>query len=123
MEYKLVGDIMQALQITLGQGEEVFAEAGAMLYMGPGIDLQAELVFVRHRQHRSLDRVHEALRRRAFRRRSDSSCRSTQARDGCSCTPGKPIRVDTGCIVSMVDTVSYDIQFAGGVIGDLIAGD
>ena len=112
MEYKLVGDIMQALQITLGQGEEVFAEAGAMLYMGPGIDLQAELVFVRHRQHRSLDRVHEALRRRAFRRRSDSSC-----------TPGEPIRVDTGCIVSMVDTVSYDIQFAGGVIGDLIAGD
>jgi uncharacterized protein (TIGR00266 family) len=43
MEYELVGDIMQALKITLRQGEEIFAEAGAMLYMGQGIDLQAKM--------------------------------------------------------------------------------
>jgi len=31
---------MQALQVQLHQNEELYAEAGAMLYMGPGIDLQ-----------------------------------------------------------------------------------
>jgi sulfoxide reductase catalytic subunit YedY len=43
MEYKIVGDVMQALEITLRQGEELYAEAGSMLYMGPGIDLQARM--------------------------------------------------------------------------------
>src|SRR5436190_12047311 len=43
MEYKIVGDDMQAVQIELHQGEEVYAEAGAMLYMGAGIDLQARM--------------------------------------------------------------------------------
>src|SRR5213593_479567 len=43
MEYKIVGDDMQAVQIDLRQGEEIYAEAGAMLYMGQGIDLQARM--------------------------------------------------------------------------------
>jgi len=43
MEYKIVGDVMQALQIRLHQGEEVYAEAGTMLYIGAGIDLQARM--------------------------------------------------------------------------------
>src|ERR1700693_2901341 len=43
MEYKIVGDVMQALQIQLRSGEEVYAEAGTMLYMGPGINLQARM--------------------------------------------------------------------------------
>src|SRR5438874_785210 len=43
MEYKIVGDDMQAIQIELHQGEEVYAEAGAMLYMSAGIDLQARM--------------------------------------------------------------------------------
>src|SRR3954451_7529706 len=43
MEYKIVGDDMQAVQIELRQGEEIYAEAGAMLYMGAGIDLQARM--------------------------------------------------------------------------------
>jgi len=34
---------MQALQVDLRQGEELYAEAGTMLFMGPGIDLQARL--------------------------------------------------------------------------------
>lgn len=37
MEYKIVGDVMQALELTLRQGEEVFGEAGSMLYMGRGL--------------------------------------------------------------------------------------
>src|SRR5205823_10974949 len=43
MEYKIVGDVMQALQVQLHQNEELYAEAGTMLYMGPGIDLQARM--------------------------------------------------------------------------------
>src|SRR5438876_11015593 len=43
MEYKIVGDVMQALQVELRQGEEIYAEAGTMLYMGPGIELQARM--------------------------------------------------------------------------------
>src|SRR5256885_13591165 len=43
MEYKIVGDVMQALQIQLHQNEELYAEAGAMLYMGAGIELQAKM--------------------------------------------------------------------------------
>src|SRR2546423_2075666 len=43
MEYKIVGDVMQALQVQLHQNEELYAEAGAMLYMGAGIDLQAKM--------------------------------------------------------------------------------
>src|ERR1700694_4815809 len=43
MEYKIVGDVMQALQIELKRGEELYAEAGTMLYMGPGIELQARM--------------------------------------------------------------------------------
>src|SRR5436853_5430257 len=43
MEYQSVGDVMQALQVQLHQNEELYAEAGAMLYMGAGIDLQAKM--------------------------------------------------------------------------------
>src|SRR5438034_7081333 len=43
MEYKIVGDVMQALQIELQRNEELYAEAGTMLYMGPGIELDAKM--------------------------------------------------------------------------------
>ena len=42
MDYRIVGDVMQALEVTLRQNEELFAEAGAMLYMANGIELQAK---------------------------------------------------------------------------------
>jgi uncharacterized protein (AIM24 family) len=37
--------------------------------------------------------------------------------------PGEQLRVDTGCIVSMADTVTYDIQFVGGVKNALFGGE
>ena len=43
MDYKITGDVMQALQITLRPGEELYAEAGSMLYMNSGIELQARM--------------------------------------------------------------------------------
>jgi uncharacterized protein (AIM24 family) len=37
--------------------------------------------------------------------------------------PGEQLRVDTGCIVSMADSVVYDIQFVGGFRNALFGGE
>ena len=37
--------------------------------------------------------------------------------------PGEQLRVDTGCIVSMAETVTYDIQFVGGFKNALFGGE
>src|SRR2546423_8173447 len=182
MDYKIVGDVMQALQINLRQGEEVYAEAGTMLYMGPGIELQAK---VRGGVRKGLRRkflAGESLFMSVFR------CTTAKAnlalanpiagkifpvqlnnttilaeRNAYLCAignvdlsvaftkrfgaglfggegfilqkisgqglvflhaggnmlefdlnAGERMRVDTGCIVSMAETVDYDIQFVGG---------
>src|ERR1043165_5363053 len=43
IDYKLIGDDMQAVIITLDPGETVFAEAGAMMYMQDGIVMNTTL--------------------------------------------------------------------------------
>ncbi len=43
INYRLLGDDLQAVIITLDQGERVVAEAGAMMYMQDGIDMQTTL--------------------------------------------------------------------------------
>ena len=40
IDYKIHGDDMQLVEIELDPGEGVRAEAGAMMYMGPGIEMQ-----------------------------------------------------------------------------------
>lgn len=191
MEYKLVGDIMQALQITLRQGEEIFAEAGAMLYMGPGIELQAKMQggLIKGLMRKFL--AGESLFMSTFRCNTASGTLALAnpvagkiipipmngntllaERNAFLCgignidlsiaftkrfgaglfggegfilqkytgtgllflhaggnmlefdlAPGEQIRVDTGCIVSMVSSVSYDIQFVGGFRNALFGGE
>ena len=41
MQYSILGSDLQALVLELGPGEGVIAEAGAMCWMGEGIDFQA----------------------------------------------------------------------------------
>ncbi len=41
--YRLIGDDLQAVIITLDHGERVVAEAGAMMFMQDGIDMQTTL--------------------------------------------------------------------------------
>lgn len=191
MEYKIVGDVMQALQITLRQGEEVFAEAGAMLYMGAGMDLQAKMQgglmkglmrkFLAGESlfmstfHCTAPTAQMALanpiagkifpielrgntilaERNAFLcgiGNIDLSIAFTrkfgaglfggegfilQKLTGQGLVflhaggnmlefdlkPGEHMRVDTGCIVSMADTVTYDIQFVGGFRNALFGGE
>src|SRR5436309_10135290 len=191
MEYKIVGDDMQAIQIELRQGEEIYAEAGAMLYMGPGIDLQARMQggIVKGLMRKFL--AGESLFMSSFRCNAptgrmalanpiagkiypiqlknntilaernaylaaignvDLSVAFTKrfgaglfggegfilqkiSGDGLvflhaggnmlefNLGPGETLRVDTGCIVSIADTVQYDIQFVGGFRNALFGGE
>jgi len=191
MEYKIVGDVMQALQITLHQNEEIYAEAGSMLYMGPGIDLQAKMTggLMKGLMRKFL--AGESLFMSVFRCETASAHMALAnpiagkifpiqlnnttilaERNAYLCaignvdlsvaftkrfgaglfggegfllqkisgqglvflhaggnmlefnlSAGEQLRVDTGCIVSMADTVAYDIQFVGGFSNALFGGE
>ena len=191
MEYKVVGDMMQALQMELRQGEEVFAEAGSMLYMDTGVELEARMQggFVKGLMRKFL--AGESMFMSMFKCNApkgrlalanpvagkiipielngntilaernaflcgigniDLSIAFTK-RFGAglfggegfilqklsgqglvflnaggnmvefNLAPGEQLRVDTGCIVSMAETVTYDIQFVGGVRNALFGGE
>ncbi len=191
MEYKIIGDVMQALQIQLHQGEEVYAEAGTMLYIDRGIDLQARMQggLVKGLMRKFL--AGESLFMSSFRcvaatghmalanpiagkifpvqlngntilaERNAYLCAIGNVDLSVAFTkrfgaglfggegfilqkisgqglvflhaggnmldfdlqPGEQLRVDTGCIVSMADTVDYDIQFVGGFRNALFGGE
>jgi uncharacterized protein (TIGR00266 family) len=191
MEYKIVGDVMQALQIELQRNEELYAEAGTMLYMGPGIDLQARMqggimkglmrkFLAGESMFMSVFRCTQATGRLALANPIAGKIFPLQLngntilaeRNAFLCgignidlsiaftkkfgaglfggegfilqkltgqglvflhaggnmlefdlKPGEQMRVDTGCIVSMADTVTYDIQFVGGFKNALFGGE
>lgn len=191
MEYRIVGDVMQALRIDLKQGEEVYAEAGTMLYMGQGIDLQArmqgglmkglmrkflagETMFMsvfrcnapaghlalanpiagkifpielkgntilaeRNAYLAAIGNVDLSI---AFTKRFGAGLFGGEgfilqkiSGQGLvflhaggnmlefDLAPSEQLRVDTGCIVSLADSVSYDIQFVGGFRNALFGGE
>ena len=191
MDYRIVGDVMQALEVTLRQNEELFAEAGSMLYMAGGIELQAKMqgglmkglmrkflageslfmsVFRCHAPQAKMAlanpisgrifpielRGNTILAERnaflcgignvdlsiAFTKRFGAGLFGgegfiLQKMTGhglvflhaggnmleFDLAPGEQLRVDTGCIVSMADTVHYDIQYVGGFKNALFGGE
>jgi len=191
MDYRITGDVMQALQITLRQGEEVFAEAGSMLYMGAGIDLQARMqggvmkglmrkflagesmfmsifhcaaaegklalanpiagkIFplelkgntILAERNAFLCAIGNVDLSIAFTKKFGAGLFGgegfiLQKLTGhglvflhaggnmieFDLAPGEHLRVDTGCIVSMADTVTYDIQYVGGFRNALFGGE
>lgn len=191
MEYKLVGDVMQALQVTLNQGEEVYAEAGAMLYMQPGIELQSKMqgglmkglmrkFLAGESMFMSVFRCNVPQAKMAFANPTPGKVFAVELkgntvlaeRNAYLCgignidlsiaftkrfgaglfggegfilqklsgqglvflqaggnmvefdlAPGEQLKVDTGCIVSMAESVTYDIQFVGGVKNALFGGE
>ena len=191
MDYRIVGDVMQALEITLRHGEEVFAEAGSMLYMSSGVELQAKMqggvmkglmrkFLAGESMFMSVFRSNVAQGKMALANpiagkifplelRGNTVLAERNAflcgignidlsiafskRFGAGLfggegfilqkltgqglvflhaggnmlefdlAPGEQIRVDTGCIVSMADTVNYDIQFVGGFKNALFGGE
>src|SRR5437660_10800116 len=191
MEYKIVGDDMQAVQIELRSGEEIYAQAGAMLYMGPGIDLQAKMqggivkglvreflageslfmsvfrcnapagklalanpiagkIFPIQLQGNAILAERNAYLAAignvdlsvAFTKRFGAGLFGGEGfilqrisgqglvflhaggtMINFDLAPGETMRVDTGCIVSMADSVSYDIQFVGGFRNAMFGGE
>ena len=191
MEYRITGDVMQALQLSLRQGEEVFAEAGAMLYMGQGIELQAKMqggvmkglmrkFLAGESMFMSVFRCDAAEGKMALANPIAGKIFPVELRGNTilaernaflcgignvdlsiaftkrfgaglfggegfilqklsgtglvflhaggnvlefDLAPGEQMRVDTGCIVSMAETVSYDIQYVGGFKNALFGGE
>ena len=191
MDYQLEGDVMQALHLNLRQGEEVFAEAGSMLYMGPGIELQAKMqgglmkglmrkFLAGESMFMSIFRCNTPTAKMALANPIAGKILKIELngntvlaeRNAFLCgmgnidlsiaftkkfgaglfggegfilqkftghglvflnaggnqlemdlATGEQIRVDTGCIVSMAETVKYDIQFVGGFRNALFGGE
>ncbi|HJQ37938.1 MAG TPA: TIGR00266 family protein [Thermoanaerobaculia bacterium] len=191
MDYKITGDVMQALQITLKPGEELYAEAGSMLYMSSGIELQAKMQggVMKGLMRKFL--AGESMFMSAFRCNAGDGRMALAnpiagkifplelrgntilaERNAFLCAignvdlsiaftkrfgaglfggegfilqkisgqglvflhgggnmiefdlaPGEQLRVDTGCIVSMAESVRYDIQFVGGFRNALFGGE
>ncbi|HXG59706.1 MAG TPA: TIGR00266 family protein [Thermoanaerobaculia bacterium] len=191
MEYKIVGDVMQALQVQLRQGEEIYAEAGTMLYMSRGVELQSRMQggLMKGLMRKFL--AGESLFMSVFRCEAPTATVAfanpiagrifpvelkgntiLAERNAFLCAignvdlsiaftkrfgagffggegfilqklsgqglvflhaggnmlefnlaPGEQLRVDTGCIVSMSDTITYDIQFVGGFKNALFGGE
>ncbi|SRR5581483_4521413 len=191
MQYKIVGDVMQALTVELAPNEELYAEAGAMLYIGQGIDLQAKMQggLMKGLMRKFL--AGESLFMSCFRAAGPNAKMALAnpiagkifplelngntilaERNAFLCAignvdlsvaftkkfgaglfggegfilqkitgqglvflhaggnmldfdlaAGEQLRVDTGCIVSMADTVTYDIQFVGGFRNALFGGE
>ena len=182
---------MQALQVELRQGEELYAEAGTMLFMGPGIDLQARMqggvmkglmrkflagesmfmsVFrcdtptgrlalanpiagkiflvelkgntVLAERNAYLAAIGNVDLSVAFTKRFGAGLFGGEgfilqriSGQGLlflhaggnmlefDLAPGEHLRVDTGCIVSFDESVTYDIQFVGGFRNALFGGE
>ena len=193
IEYRVLGDDMQMVEIALDPGEAVRAEAGAMLYVTDGVEIQTstgggvfqglkrvvagETFFITSFLHTGSGKGIAAfaapypgkivpLDLRQF------GGRILVQRDGFLCAAagieievaftkrlgaglfggegfilqrltgdgmafvhaggtvirrdlaqGESIRVDTGCLVALAESVDYDIQFVGGVRNALFGGE
>lgn len=49
IEYNLIGDDLQAVVVTLDPGEQMIGEAGTMLYMTDGVDMQTSMSLDKNR--------------------------------------------------------------------------
>ncbi len=193
IEYRVIGDDMQLVEVALDPGEAVRAEAGAMLYITDGVEIQTstgggmfkglkrvftgETFFITSFLYTGsgkgvaafaapypgkiipLDLSQfggTALVQRdgflaaaagieievAFTKRLGAGLFGGEGfilqrlrGDGLAfvhaggtvvrrdLSAGETLRVDTGCLVAMSDTVDYDIQFVGGIRNALFGGE
>src|SRR5438477_72326 len=104
VDYKILGDDMQFVEVELDPGESAVAEAGAMMYMTSAIAM--ETIF------------------------GDGSGQGGGGIMGALLGAGKrlliggpTLRVDTGCIVALQPSVNYAIQLVGGIKTALFGGE
>jgi len=191
ISHEIVGDDMQAVVLTLGAGDEVRAEAGAMTFMTDGIEMDARmqggilgglkrkllagesffLTFFRCNQPSATVAFAGPYPGKIIRMRLDDSAVLCQ-RDSFLCASGEidinveftkrlgagffggegfilqrlqgtgeafihsggtiilkelkageKLRVDTGCLVAFDPTITYDIQFVGGIKTAVFGGE
>lgn len=193
IEYRIVGDDMQLVEVALDPGEAVRAEAGAMLYMTDGVEIQTSTgggvfkglrrvftgetffitSFLNSGRGKGLvafaapypgkivpldlaEHDGQFLVQRdgflaaaqgieievAFTKRLGAGLFGGEGfilqrlvGDGLAFVHaggtvvrrdldhGETLRVDTGCLVALADTVDYDIQFVGGIKNALFGGE
>ena len=98
IDYELIGDDMQIVEVELDPGETVIADAGAMNYMEEHISFEAKMGDGKAFVHAGGTIVRKELQ-------------------------GETLRVDTGCIVAFEESVNYDVQMAGGLKSMIFGGE
>jgi len=96
VDFTIVGDDMQYVEVELDPGESTIAEAGSMMYMTPEIEM--ETVF------------------------GDGSPQQSGVM-GALLGAGESLRADTGCLVALQPSVAYDIQYVGKIKTALFGGE
>ena len=118
IEYKIEGDNLQIVRIRLKPGQEIYAEAGKMVYKTPSVEWQTQM-------------TGEGLGQKLFgalkRKLAGESLFMTHFRatggEGEIGLAGETLQVDTGCIVAFDETVAYEVQLAGGIKTGLFGGE
>jgi len=145
VRHEIIGDDMQAVVLTLGQGDAVRAEAGAMMYMTDGITMDArmdggllgglkrkllagESFFITHfRCERPSGRIAFAGPHPGKIIELEGTGLAFIHAGGTvvelALAPSETIKVDTGCLVAFDPAVAYEIARVGGIKTSLFGGE
>jgi len=104
VDYKIIGDDVQIVEIELDPGETVVAEAGAMNYMDDGITFEAKMG--------DGSRPGDGM---AFVHVGGTVIKKKLNND--------IIRVDTGCLAAFTSGINYNIERAGGLKSMFLGGE
>ena len=118
--HEIIGDDMQAVIISMTQGDVIRAEAGAMMYMTDGIDMDAKMEggFLGAGFFGGEGFILQKLtgNGQTFIHSGGTIVEMTLG-------AGEHLRVDTGCLVAFDESVGYDIVRVGGIKTSLFGGE
>jgi uncharacterized protein (AIM24 family) len=142
LDHRIVGDDMQCVEITLDPNETVIAEAGTLMMMDDGIAMATIFGDGNGQKDSFLCAAKGVSIGIAFQKRLGAGLFGGEGfimqkleGDGQvyihaggttvqrELAPGETLRVDTGCLVAMTQSVDYDIQFVGGIKNTLFGGE
>jgi uncharacterized protein (AIM24 family) len=114
VDYKIIGDDMQIVEIELDPGETVVAEAGAMNYMEDGITFEARMG---DGSAAGEGFILQRLRGdgMAFIHAGGTVVKKT--------LNNETIRVDTGCLAAFTTGIDYSIESAGNLKSMFFGGE
>jgi uncharacterized protein (AIM24 family) len=141
VDYQIHGDDMQFVEIELDPQEAAVAEAGGMMYMDDGIEM--ETIFGDVAQKDSFLAAAKGVSVGiAFNKKigtglfgGEGFIMQRLTGDGWAFLhaggtihqrdlgPGETLRVDTGCVVAFLAHVGFDIKYVGGIKSALFGGE